>query len=111
MCSLNAVIARASFVMLSRQVAAQTEELVRLKAQADASAVQSGVAPSAAVVSLERSGALPDLMTRGDVSKYLRVCMRTVQRMESSRTLRRCPGLGTLVRYASRDVLRLASAR
>ncbi|NUQ45655.1 MAG: ABC transporter ATP-binding protein, partial [Phycisphaerae bacterium] len=32
------------------------------------------------------------------------------ERLETSGRLKRCPGLGTLVRYASRDVLRLASA-
>lgn len=51
------------------------------------------------------------MLTRGEVAALLRVSRRTVQRMEVSGRLRRCPGFGTLVRYSSRDVLRLASAK
>jgi len=51
------------------------------------------------------------MLTRGEVAAFLRVSRRTVQRMEVSGRLRRCPGFGTLVRYSSSDVLRLASAK
>lgn len=49
--------------------------------------------------------------SREEVAAHLGVSTRKVQRMEAAGTLRRCPGLGSVVRYAARDVLRLASAR
>jgi hypothetical protein len=48
-------------------------------------------------------------LTRSEVAAYLGVSTRKVQRMEPKQ-LARCPNLGTVVRYAARDVLRLASA-
>jgi hypothetical protein len=51
------------------------------------------------------------MLTRGEVAAFLRVSPRTVQRLDASGRLRRCPGFGSLVRYASSDVLRLASAQ
>jgi hypothetical protein len=50
-------------------------------------------------------------LTRDEVAAYLDVSVRKVQRMEVSGRLARCPGLGSVVRYAARDVLRLASAK
>lgn len=50
------------------------------------------------------------LLTRGEAATFLNVGTRKLQRMEAAGTLRRCPNLGTVVRYAARDVLRLASA-
>jgi hypothetical protein len=44
------------------------------------------------------------------VAAILGVSTRKIQRMEAAGTLRRCPNLVTVVRYAARDVLRLASA-
>ena len=55
-----------------------------------------------------RSGSI---LTRQEVADFLRLSSKTVQRLEASGRLRRCPGLGTVVRYAASDVLRLASAR
>jgi hypothetical protein len=49
-------------------------------------------------------------LTRGEAAAFLSVSTRKIQRMEVAGTLRRCPNLGTVVRYAARDVLRLASA-
>ena len=49
-------------------------------------------------------------LKRQDVAAYLGVSTRKIQRMEAAGTLCRCPNLGTVVRYAARDVLRLASA-
>ena len=49
-------------------------------------------------------------LTRAELAAYLGVSTRKLQRMEAAGTLRRCPNLGTVVRYAARDVLRLASA-
>ena len=50
-------------------------------------------------------------LSREEVAAHLGVSTRKLQRMEAAGTLRRCPGLGSVVRYAARDVLRLASAR
>ena len=50
------------------------------------------------------------LLTRLEAAAFLAVSTKKLQRMEAAGTLTRCPRLGTLVRYASRDVLRLASA-
>ena len=50
------------------------------------------------------------LLTRSEAAAFLSVSTRKLQRLEASGTLQRCPNLGTLVRYSSRDVLRLASA-
>ena len=50
-------------------------------------------------------------LTRPETAAYLGVSTRMIQRMEVSGKLARCPGLGWVVRYASRDVLKLASAR
>jgi DNA-binding XRE family transcriptional regulator len=50
-------------------------------------------------------------LTRGELAAFHGVSSRTVQRLEASGRLRRCEGYGTLVRYAARDVLQLASAK
>jgi len=50
-------------------------------------------------------------LTREEAATYLGVSTRKLQRMEAAGQLTRCPGLGTVVRYAARDVQRLASAR
>lgn len=50
-------------------------------------------------------------LTRPELAAFLGVSTRKLQRMEASGRLVRCPGLGSVVRYAARDVLRLASAR
>ena len=49
-------------------------------------------------------------LTRGEVAAHLSVSTRKIQRMEVAGKLPRCPDLGAVVRYAARDVLRLASA-
>lgn len=49
-------------------------------------------------------------MTRKEVAVYLGVSPRTVQRMEAKGYLRRCPALGSAVRFPVGDVLKLASA-
>lgn len=49
-------------------------------------------------------------LTRPEAAAYIGVSTRKLQRMEASGAIRRCSGMGALVRYASRDVLRLASA-
>ena len=50
------------------------------------------------------------LLTREEVAAYLGVSEKKVQRMDTGGVLPRCPGMGTVVRYAARDVLGLASA-
>ena len=54
---------------------------------------------------------LGQTLTRREAAAFLGVSTKKLQRMESAGPLQRCPGMGTLVRYAARDVLRLASAR
>ena len=49
-------------------------------------------------------------LTREEVAIFLGVSTRKLQRMEAAGRLTRCPGLGSVVRYSARDVLRLASA-
>jgi hypothetical protein len=50
-------------------------------------------------------------VSRPELAAYLGVSTRKIQRMEGAGTLRRCPELGSIVRYSARDVLKLASAR
>jgi len=49
-------------------------------------------------------------LTRPEVAAWLGVSTKCVQRLEAAGRLARCLGLGAVVRYAARDVLRLASA-
>ena len=49
-------------------------------------------------------------MTRAEVAELLSCSERTVQRMEAAGRLRRCAGMGSLVRFDRSDVLRLVSA-
>src|SRR5262245_50821331 len=49
-------------------------------------------------------------LTRKEAAAYLGVSTRKLQRLEAAGKLRRCSGLGGVVRYAARDVLRFASA-
>jgi hypothetical protein len=50
-------------------------------------------------------------LTREEVAAHLGVSPKKVQRMDTAGTLQRCPDMGTVVRYAARDILRLASAQ
>ena len=50
-------------------------------------------------------------LTRREVAAHLGVSTKKIQRMDAARELVRCSGLDGVVRYAARDVLRLASAR
>lgn len=52
------------------------------------------------------------ILTRAEVAAFLSVSKKKVQRLDDNGKgpLPRCPGLGSVVRYSSRDVLRLASA-
>jgi len=49
-------------------------------------------------------------LNRYEAAAYLRISTRTLQRWEDAGRIRRCPGYGSSVIYAARDVLRLASA-
>ena len=49
-------------------------------------------------------------LNRYEAAAYLRTSPKTLQRWEKSGRIIRCPGYGTSVIYAARDVLRLASA-
>jgi len=61
---------------------------------------------------MENDGERPrrGTMTRKEVAEYLGVSTRTVQRIETRGILRRCPALGSAVRFPIGDVLKLASA-
>lgn len=54
-----------------------------------------------------RTGAV---LTRAEAAVFLGVSTKKIQRMDAAGTIVRCPGLGSVVRYSARDVLRLASA-
>ncbi len=49
-------------------------------------------------------------VSRAEAAAFLGVSTKKLQSMEAAGSLKRCPSLGLAVRYASRDVLRLASA-
>jgi DNA-binding transcriptional regulator YiaG len=49
-------------------------------------------------------------LNRYEAAAYLRTSPKTLQRWEKSGRITRCPGYGTSVIYAARDVLRLTSA-
>jgi len=49
-------------------------------------------------------------VSRAQAAAFLGVSTKKLQRMESAGALVRCPGLGSVVLYPARDVLRLASA-
>ena len=49
-------------------------------------------------------------LTRPEVAAWFGVSPRCVQRWEAAGLLSRCPGLGTIVRYAPSDLLQIASA-
>jgi hypothetical protein len=49
-------------------------------------------------------------VSRAEAAAFLGVSTKKLQRMEAAGQLRRCPGLDGVVRYAARDILRLASA-
>ncbi len=82
------------------------EDLERKLAEAKGETLQATLRATAADKLREGSH-----LTREEVAAYLGVSAKKVQRMDAAGTLPRCPNMGTVVRYASRDVLRLASAR
>jgi hypothetical protein len=57
-----------------------------------------------------RKLALGISLNRYEAAAYLRISTRTLQRWEDAGRITRCPGYGSSVIYAARDVLRLASA-
>jgi hypothetical protein len=94
--ALEAIREMARRVRLGR-LEAQVAQLSRLKADV----------ASEAHVRLQRG----QPVSRAGVAAYLGVSTKTIQRMEAQGKLRRCPGMGGVVLYSARDVLRLASAR
>ena len=80
--------------------------LTALEARLEALSVRP-VAHGDAAAEKVRTGAV---LTRSEAAAYLGVSTKKIQRMDAAGTLVRCPGLGTVVRYAARDVLGLASA-
>ncbi len=49
-------------------------------------------------------------LLRAEVAAYIGVSTRKIHRMEAAGSFTRCPKMGSVVRYAARDVLRLVSA-
>jgi hypothetical protein len=92
-------LSRASEILAKRKLAALEERMEGLRGR--------GPELREAAAEKIRSGAL---LTRKEAAEYLDVSTKKIQRMESAGALMRCPGLGSVVRYAARDVLRLASA-
>ena len=88
--------------LMRLQIVALRNELATLKGEKPLADLREAAAAKL------RTGAT---LTRCEVAAYLGVSTRKIQRMEDARTLTRCPNLGTVVRYAARDVLRLASAQ
>ena len=83
-----------------------------LRARIEALEVASQVAPTEPnlrAVAVEKLAQGANL-TRPEVAAWLGVSTKCVQRWDAMGGLRRCPGLGGVVRYSARDVLRLASA-
>ena len=81
------------------------KRLTELEARLETHAKKGVALVEAACNKLRAGGRL----TRAEVAAYLGVSTRTVRRMKEEK-LPRCPGLGTVVRYAASDVLRRASA-
>ena len=75
---------------------------------------QAGAGPTGGEKLWERAAAKvrgEALLTREETAAYLGVSTKMLQRMEGRGELRRCPGLGSVVRYSASDVLRLATGR
>ena len=75
----------------------------------EAAALAQPTAPNLRAVAVEKLAQGANL-TRAEVAAWLGVSTKCVQRWEVAGRLPRCPGLGAVVRYSARDVLRLASA-
>jgi hypothetical protein len=97
------------FVCLRVQVASLTQEVRSLR-DVIGGLGSGGREPGLAAVAAQKL-ALGLSLSRPEVAAYLGVSTKKIQRMEAAGTLNRCPGLGSVVRFAARDVLRLASAR
>jgi hypothetical protein len=98
---LNAVI--------RTRMRAQEERLERLEGQPQMSKAESRLARVRASAAEKLRQGAP--VSRLEAAAYLGVSTRKLQRMEAAGTLRRCPGMGSVVKYAARDILRLASAQ
>jgi hypothetical protein len=66
--------------------------------------------PAASLESVAAKLGVGANVTREEAAMFLGVSTKKLQRMEAAGTVTRCPGMGSVVRYAARDVLRLASA-
>ena len=84
--------------------------LLRARIEAlEAATQRQPTAPSLRALAVEKLAQGANL-TRREVAAWFGVSTKCVQRWESAGRLPRCPGLGTVVRYAARDVQRFASA-
>ncbi len=106
---MNSMLQRLAMLGFHQQV----EELKALNNQVLALAgARASAAPNASVHSdASEKLRLGANLTRAEAAAHLGISTRKLQRMEASGKISRCPGLGTTVRYAARDVLRLAQGR
>lgn len=93
-----------------RALNAMQTRLLRARIEAlEAAAEATPTEPNLRAVAVEKLAQGANL-TRAEVAAWLGVSTKCLQRWDSTGRLRRCPGLGAVVRYSARDVLRLASA-
>jgi hypothetical protein len=95
--------------VIRTRMRAQEERIERLEAQPQVPKPESRLARLRASAAEKLRQGAP--VSRPEAAAYLGVSTRKLQRMEDAGTLRRCPGLGAVVKYAARDILRLASAQ
>ena len=89
---------------------AMETRLLRARIEAlEAAAQVTPTEPNLRAVAVEKLAQGANL-TRPEVAAWLGVSTKCVQRWDATGRVRRCPGLGGVVRYSARDVLGLASA-
>ena len=104
--SLTEVVTRVTLKLQQQEIERQRQEIEELRAELawrkrSKRELEEGAA---------RKLALGINLNRFEAAAYLRISTRTLQRWENEGRITRCPGYGTSVIYAARDVLRLASA-
>jgi hypothetical protein len=95
--------------VIRTRMRAQEERIERLEGQPHAATAESRLARLRASAAEKLRQGAP--VSRPEAAAYLGVSTRKLQRMEAAGTLRRCLDMGSVVKYAARDILRLASAQ
>ncbi len=86
---------------LEQRLAASEQELLKANAEKARAMLRATAAEKLLTGSL---------LTREEVAAHMGASTKKVQRMDAAGILPRCPNMGAVVRYAARDVLRLAPA-